>query len=272
MKGNKLIFLVSSLLLLTLSSGLLFYKSLFMIDTPHSAGKIDFEELRFTDQQVNATVLMMRKNLNPDSSALESELARIKELLNIVTDVNKSSTEVQESVKKIRDFFNKKILDTTHFEEAIKDLKYAVDALRPLLIELNKNNLKFSVDKKDFYQECVLSALFYVTIPSKEHELPLVENRKILGQILSYANTPHPIIQKFTNNIDIILKRTKEIEKFTDTFIIESPISNEMNIIGKNFLEAQESKTHDGQIFLTLVFAAIVLYLLCLVFLVKKFS
>src|SRR3954469_21654378 len=102
MKGTRLIIFVSSILLLTISSGLLFYKNLFLMEGPGLTGKVDFEELRVTDLQINATASMMRRNLSMDSQTLDAELDRIKELLNIVTDVNKSTEELANSVKKIQ--------------------------------------------------------------------------------------------------------------------------------------------------------------------------
>ena len=94
MKGSRLIILILSILLLTISSGLLFYKNLFLLESVSSGGKVDFEELRYTDLQINATAAMLRLNLNADSTPLEAEVVRLKELMNIVTDVNKSTPEL----------------------------------------------------------------------------------------------------------------------------------------------------------------------------------
>lgn len=272
MKGNRLILLISSILLLTISSGLLFYKNLFLLESPSAGGKVDFEELRYTDLQINSTVLMMRKNLSTDQSVLEAEITRIKELLNIVTDVNKSTTELSTSLNKLQSYFDKKMSDIALFQKAIKELKTAVDSLNPGYNELNKNNLKFTVDKKDFYRECVLDALFYVATSSKENEARLQEDKKILGQILGFANAPNPLIQKFSTNIDTILKRSKDIDRIIEGIKSDSSISNEMQIVGKYYKESQDSKAHDGEIFLTMVFGAIVLYLICLVFILRKLT
>ncbi len=273
MKGNKLILLVASILLLTISSGLLFYKNLFLLEGPIGAGgKVDFEELRYTDLETNSTVLMMRKNLSADSTAIDKEINRIKELMNIVTDVNKSTTELSTSLKKLQEYFDKKIKGLHTFQESLKDLKLAVDSLNPGYNELIKNNIKFSVDKKDFYRECVVDGLFYVASSSKEGELRLQEDKKILGQILGFATTPNPIVLKFSNNIDTILKRTKDIDKIIENLKGDSSIKHEMNVVARYYKEAQDSKAHEGEIFLTMVFGAIVLYLICIIFIVKKLS
>ena len=140
MKGNKLILLISSILLLTISSGLLFYKNIFLLESPGAGGKVDFEELRYADLQVNSTVLMMRKSLSSDQSALETEINRIKELLNIVTDVNKTTSELGNSLNKLHAYFDKKMSELTVFQKDLKELKTAVDSLNPGYNELNKNN------------------------------------------------------------------------------------------------------------------------------------
>lgn len=272
MKGTRLILLISSILLLTISSGLLFYKNLFLLDSPGPGGKVDFEELRYTDLQLNTTVMSMRKNLSADQSILEDEITRIKELLNIISDVNRNTLELTNSLNKIHDYFDKKLKDTLAFEVALKDLRIAVDALNPGYNELKKNNLKFEVDKRDFYRECVVDALFYVTSTNRDNEARLQEDRKILGQILGFANAPNPVVQKYAMTIDTILKRGKEIDRLTEGFNKDNSIAAEMTIVGKYYKEYQDSKAHEGEIFLSMVFGAIVLYLICLIFILKKLT
>lgn len=272
MKGLRLIIFVSSILLLTISSGLLFYKNLFLMDGPALSGKVDFEELRLTDLQINATAASMRRNLSNDPQTLKAEVERVRELLNIVTDVNKSSAELATSIKKIETYFNHKLADTEKFQTALKDLKGAVDGLNPAYNELVKNKISFVVDKRDFYRECVVDALFYLSAPHRDNELRLTEDRKILSQILSFAKEPNPLVQKYTNNVETIAKRTKEIEKILDGFGRDSSISNEMSIVGKYFKESQETRSKDGEIFLSMVFGAIVLYLICIVVVMRKMN
>lgn len=272
MKGTKLILLVSSILLLTISSGLLFYKNLFLLEGPGLTEKIDFEELRLTDLQINATAAMMRRNLINDPQTLEAEIDRVKELLNIITDVNRTTEELTNSVKKIQAYFNHKISETEKFQVALKDLKSAVEALNPNYNELVRNKISFTVDKRDFYRECVVDALFYISAPHKDNELRLNEDRKILQQILSFAKSPNPLVQKYAANIETIAKRTKELEKILDGFNRDNSVSNEMVIVGKYFRETQDARARDGQIFLTMVFGAIVLYLLCIIFVMKRLN
>lgn len=272
MKGKKLIIFVSSILLLTVSSGLLFYKNLFLMESPGLTGKIDFEELRVTDLQINATAAMMRRNLINDPQTLQAEVNRIKELLNIITDVNRNTLELNNSVKKIQAYFNHKIADAEKFQTALKELSEAALKLNPLYNELIKNKIVFTLDKRDFYRECVVDALFYLSAPHRDNELRLNEDRKILGQILGFAKTPTPLVQKYANNIEIIAKRTKEIETILDNFGRDNSVTNEMAIVGKYFRESQDSRARDGQIFLSMVFGAIALYLVCIIFVMRRLT
>jgi chromosome segregation ATPase len=272
MKGTRLIILVLSILLLTISSGLLFYKNLFQVGSLGHSGKVNFEELRYTEMQINATAAMLRFNLSADSAQLESEVTRIRELINIVTDVNNSTSELSQSVTKIRAYFDHKIADLNNFQTALKELKTALNSLNPAYNELNKNKIKFTVDNRDFYRECVIDALLYVTYSDKDHESRLSEDKKILSQIISFASAPNPTIQKFSAYIDIILKRTREIDRLTESFNTVSSINNELSIVGKYYKEAEEARTHDGEIFLSMVFGAILLYLISVVVIFRKLT
>lgn len=272
MKGTRLIVLILSILLLTISSGLLFYKNLFLLESPGFGGKIDFEELRYTDLQINATTAQLRKNLSADSGELELEIIRIKELMNIVTDVNKSTVELNDSILKIQAYFDAKLKDLNTFQLALADLKNSVNSINAAYNDLNKNNIKFTVDKRDFYRECVVNALFFVSLSNKDTEARVIEDQKILAQILSFATSPNPLVQKFSNHIDVIHQRTKELEKLSESFVNDSSINKEMSIVSKYYKEAQLSKTRDGEVFLTMVFGAIVLYLIALVVILRKLT
>jgi hypothetical protein len=116
----------------------------------------------------------------------------------------------------------------------------------------------------------VVDALFYLSAPHRDNELRLSEDRKILGQILGFAKTPNPLVQKYANNIEIIAKRTKEIETILEGFGRDNSVSNEMAIVGKYFRESQDSRARDGEIFLSMVFGAIVLYLVCIIFVMRR--
>lgn len=272
MKGSKLIILISSILLLTISSGLLFYKNLFSIETLGVVGRADFEELLLTDLQINITTANLRRNFNDDQMILNAKKERIKELLDIVTDVKKSTSELSTSIKNIELYFNKKLSDIDLFQKSLKDYKMAIESLYPNYNELNKNNLKFVVDKKDFYKECIVDSLFYTTSPTKENESRLLEDKKILAQILNFSNTPNPIILKFSSNIDKTLNTSKQLDVILENFNKENTIKNELITVGKYYKEYQNTKAQDGEIFLTMVFGAIVLYLVCIVIILRKLT
>ena len=272
MKGTRLIVLVLSILLLTISSGLLFYKNLFLLDSPTPGGKVDFEELRYTDLQINATAIKLRLNLSADSTQLETEVIRLKELMNIVTDLNRSTPELSVAVTKIKNYFDKKIVDLNKFQTELKELKIAMGSLNPTYNELISNKINFTVDNKDFYRECVIDALFYVSLTNRENETRLIEDKKILAQILSFSKVPNASVQKFSTYIEIILKRSKEIELLTDNFYNGISINNELIVVSKYYKESENSKAQDEEIFLSMIFGAIVLYLISVVVIFKKLT
>lgn len=250
----------------------MFYKNLFLMESPNSGGKIDFEELRYGDLQITATAAMLRKNLSADSTILDADINRIKELMNIITDVNKSTLELGNSIQKIQIYFDAKIKDLNKFQHALTGLKNSINSINSAYNDLNKNKITFTVDKRDFYRECVVDALFYVSLSNKDNEARLVEDKKILAQILGFATTPNPYVLKFSNHIDVIHRNTFELDKLLERFNSESSVNKEMTIVGKYYKESQIAKARDGEIFLTMVFGAIVLYLISVVVIFRKLT
>lgn len=272
MKGTRLIVFILSLLLLTMSSGLLFYKNLFMLESPVTGGKVDFEELRYSDLQINATTANLRKNLSLDASGLDAEIKRLSELMNIVTDVNKGSIELGQSIIKIQQYFETKLINLKKFQQSLEQLKQSVGQINGAYNDLVKNNIKFSVDKRDFYRECVVDALFYLSLSNKDNRARLEEDQKILGQILSFATAPNPLILNFSKHIDVIHRTTGELDALSEKFTNDASINKEMLVVGKYYREAQEARSRDGEIFLMMVFGAIVLYLISVVVILRKMS
>lgn len=272
MKGTKFIILILSIVLLTISSGLLFYRTLFLEESVAVGPRVDFEELRYADLQINATTAILRKNLSSDSSELDSEITRVKELLNIITDIKKNNADINNSIQKIQSYFDEKILNLKKFQTALSDLKKSINSINSSYNELNKNNIKFTLDKKDFYRECVVDALFYVSMTNKDNETRLLEDLKILGQVLNFANAPNPHIQKFNDHIETIHRRTSELDFLINKFNSKISITKEMNTVGDYYRESQSTKAREGQIFLTMIFLAIVLYVVSLVLILKKLT
>lgn len=272
MKGTRLIIMVLSVLLLTLSSGLLFYKNIFTLGSTTASSKIDFEELRIVDLQINATAASMRKNLSLDNTRLEEETNHLKELMYIVSDVNADSKEIAASMNKVEAYFKNKIDSLSKYQHSLLELKNSVSAINGTYNELNRNNLKFVVDKKDFYRECVVDTLLYVTMPARLYEDKLRENEKILDQIVNFSSAPNPIITKFKKQIETIHKTTNELEVQSAHFSHDSSIGKELQIVSKYFKDAKEEHERDGQIFLTMVFVAIVLYLSAVFYILKKLT
>ena len=270
MKSNKTIFIIFSILLLTLSSGLLFYKNLFDINQNSPLESIDFDEIKTIDLKINLSVLSLRKNLITDWNSLDIEVQKLKELLNLMVDVNRDSDELARSVKTIQNYFENKTKLLNKYKTALIELKSSAEALPSLYNELQKKNIKFSLDKRDFYKDLVFDSLLYLNFTNNFNETKLLEDRKILSQLVSYANSPNPYLIKLSKHVDIILKQNKELNKIFEEMINDSAIANEISILSKYHSETKESNSKKGELFLTILFSAIFMYLTAVVTVLLK--
>lgn len=262
------IFILSTMLI-TLISGVLFYKNLTQLGPARDVLKIDFDDMRTLDLQVYNTTLLLRQNLSADLSDLKDEKNRINELLDILNDVNKNTPELKSSIDKIRSHFKDKLKSIDSFESATRDLRSSVNALMPAYNELEKKNIKFVLDKRDFYRECLLDTYMYISFSHRENEIRLAEDQKILGQIVSYAEAPNPDVQKFSSLMENIQRRVKEMDKTNKSFK-EVSIVPEMKIVAKFYQESIEAQNAQNENLLTFMFAAIGIYLLFMVFILRK--
>ena len=262
------IFILSTLLI-TLISGVLFYRNLAQISVGKNMMSLDIDELKTIDLQINNTVFYLRQNLNSDLSEMQSEKNRIKELQELVTDINKSSPELKASVDKIRTHFQEKTKILDSFEKAVVELRSSVNSLLPTYTEMEKKNIKFVLDKKDFYRECLLDTYMYISFPHKDNEMRVSEDLKVLGQIINFATTPSPEIQKYSNHIETIQKRVKEMD-FYLTKLKENSIQKEVKIIAKYYQDSVEEQNEQNENLLTFMVVAIGVYLVFMILLLRK--
>ncbi len=262
------IFILSTMLI-TLISGVLFYKNLTAIGPARSVLKVDFDEMRSLDQQIYGTTQFLRKNLGSDVSELKDQKQRINELLDILNDVNKNTPELKASIEKIRTHFDVKVKKMDAFEVAVRDLRVNVNQLMPAYNELEKKKIQFVLDKRDFYRECLLDAYMFISFSHKENENRISEDQKVLGQIISYAEAPNPDIQAFSDRIDAIHRRVKEMDATIKDFK-EDSIVPEMKIIAQFYQESLEAQSEQNENLLTFMFAAIGIYLVFMIFILRK--
>ena len=262
------IFILSTMLI-TLISGVLFYKNLTQISVGKTMLKHDIDELRSINLQINNKAFALRKNLNSDLNELQNENARIKELLDLIYDINKNTPELTISVEKIRNHFQQKQEFIEKFEAAVKELRSSVNSLVPTYNELDRNNIKFTLEKRDFYRECLLDAYMYISFSHKDNEMRILEDLKVLGQIINYSKTPDPIIQKFAGHMEVIHKRVKEIDYYLDNFK-EDTISSEVKIIVKYYQDSLNEQNEQNENLLTFMFVAIGIYIFFMIFFLRK--
>lgn len=262
------IFILSTVLI-TLVSGVLYYKNLTQISMGKNLIKLDIDELRSIDQQIASTAFYLRQNLNSDLSELEAEKVRIKELQELVNDINKSSPELQTSVTKIRSHYQSKLKTLDSFERSIINLRSNVNSLLPSYTDMEKKKIKFVLDKRDFYRECLLDAYMYISFPHKDNEMRIAEDQKILSQIINFATTPSPEIQKFAGHMDAIQKSVKDINYYL-TSLKEDSVYNEVKIIGKYYQDSITDQNKQNENLLTFMVVAIGVYLVFMILLLTK--
>lgn len=269
-KKFKLKFFILSAVLLTISSGLLFYRQLFIDEIKNEMGsKADLEELRSLDQQINSSMLSMRLNLNEGSDEILQTKNRINDLLNIILDIRKRNSELKTSLNEMKNYIADKNKNIDKFLMDVRELQVSLKSLNPTYNELQKSNIKFTLDGKDFYRECISDSLMYLITPSKDVEWKFNEDIKILGQILSYTKTPNGLIEKYYNAMGNIREKSKDIDSLLQQNK-EKNISPQMTIVMKYDTDNKELGHSRGQTFLFLIFGSIVLYIVSIIFVVRN--
>ena len=270
MKSMRLNILILSILLLTFSSCLLFYKNIFMIDTLESVEKIDFEEFRTLDLKIKSSALMMRKNLSVDSKDLETNVNQLKELLYIINDINKNNPELRSSIKNMQAYFENKSQTLIKFKGAISDLGNSLQFLKTDYNQLSKTNDKFLIEKKDFYHQCFTDALLYLSISSKENEIKLFEDINTLDKTIKDSKTPILFLKDFNNHLGIIYHRLFELNNILEVFIVDFTFNEDLAVIAHNYDKIRLAKLHNEEIIIELLYTIIVCYLIVLIVILRK--
>ena len=265
----KIKIFILSTVLITLISGVLYYKNLTQISVGENRISLDINELRTIDQQIANTAFYLRQNLNSDLSDLQSEKLRITELQKLINTINRTSPELQTSVSKIRTHFERKLKSINDFENSIAELRESVNALLPTNTEMEKKNIKFVLEKRDFYRECLLDVYMYISFPHKDNEVRVIEDLKILSQIINFATSPSPEIQKFSSHIQTILNRVKDINSSL-TMLKEDSVQSEVKIIAKYYQDSIEDQNRQNENLLTFMIVAVGVYLLFMIILLRK--
>lgn len=273
MKFRLKLFVLSALLL-TLASGLLFYKNLFLNEAMNTKGKNNFEELRYLDLKINEQMAFERRHLETSTDDSSSDLTltknKIHDLIFIVMDLHQKDPDIKNSVRKIESYFKEKAETVTKFQESIKGLRLLTNSLNSLFRDIQKKNIKFTLDNRDFYRECITDAFFYLTAPSKMNEDRLLEDKKILTQIIGIAKSPEPAIQNYYAAIEKLIYLNREIEDILSK-VKQKSIDEDMAYISNYFKDSNISQNQQGQNFLVAVFFAIVFYIISLIVILRKF-
>lgn len=262
------IFILSTLLI-TLISGVLYYRSLTQISMGKNSIKLDIDELRTIDLQISNTAFFLRQNINADLSELQAHKVRIKELQELVTDINKGTPELKTSVDNIRAHFQKTQKSLSSFEEALTAVRTNINLMVPTYSEMEKKNIKFVLDKRDFYRECLLDIYMYIAFSHKENQNRVSEDIKVLSQIVNFATTPNLEVQKFAQQMEIISIKVKQLD-YILLDLKEGTIQNEVKIIAKYYQDSMQEQSKQSENLLTFVVVAVGIYLIFMIFLLRR--
>ncbi len=273
MKKFKLKLFLMSALLLTLSSGLLFYKNIFISEPAQTKNKNLFEELHYLDLKINELMAIERRHLDIKNEDVGEnfKLAQnhIHDLIFIILDLHHNNQEIKNSIRKIETYFTEKSETITKFQKTINELRRSLNSLMPLLTELHTKKIKFSLDGHDLSNETMSDILIYLLIPSKDNELKLLEDKKILTQVIAIASTPEPLLQEYSNTLDEIIILNNDIEEIFIN-IKQKSINDEMSFVSNYFQESLKNQTDQGQSFLILVFITIIFYITSIIIIFRK--
>lgn len=266
----RLKILILSAILITVCSGILFYRQIFMDEIRLEFGsKADLEELRFEDQQINSAMLYMRINLSEGSDEILQHKNRINDLLNIILDIRKNNNELKKSLGEIKEYFAEKNKNIDKFLLAVRELQSSLKSLNPTYLELQKNNIKFMLDGKDFYRECITDSLMYLISPTKDVEWKFNEDIKILTQIMGFSKSPNSIIEKYYKSMESIRKKSKEIDSII-TENKEKSISAQISSVMKLDGDYRENGNSRGQTLLYLIIVSIFIYIGSIIFVMRN--
>lgn len=251
-------------------SGLLFYRELFLEEIKiEQTSKNSLEEIRILDREINMALFETRANFNLDSEEILDNKNKVNDLLNIIFEGRKDNQIIGQSLLTIKKYFEDKNKMIDNYLLALREVQTNVKKLNLLYNDLQKNNIKFTLDNRDFYRECISDAYLYLIYPSKDIEWRFEENLKVLGQIQTFSKKPIPAIDNFVNSILTIKKKSKEMDGYL-VKIKETNVIPEINIVIKHDVNIRELGQSRGQKFLMLIFASVTLYIVAVLFVLFK--
>lgn len=270
LRKNRLKLFILSGLLISMCSGLLFYRELFLDEIKvEQTSKNSLEEIRVLDREINMALFETRANFNLDSEEILDNKNKVNDLLNIIFEGRKDNKAIGKSLLTIKNYFEDKNKTIDNYLLALREVQTNVKKLNLLYNDLQKNNIKFTLDNRDFYRECISDAYLYLIYPSKDVEWRFEENLKVLGQIQSFSKKPIPAIDNFVNSILTIKKKSKEMDSHLIK-IKESNVISEINTVIKHDVNIRELGQSRGQKFLMLIFASVTLYIIAVLFVLFK--
>lgn len=269
MKNSRTILIIFSFLLLTLTSGLFFYKNLFFLDSPKYQGQLDLDEMTLLDQKLVHFMTFSKKNINPDFSLVENDKQRLKDLINLLSDFEKDYPNLHQSIIAIADYHNSRLRDFNQYQDSIIQLKQALNSLNSYFLDLQKNKITYLVDKQDVYKESFRDVLLFITY-GEVYESKVREDLKILSQILVFSKKPNKTAEKFLKSIESTLNKSQLLDQIIKNNSKPSVISDNITKINAYIANSRAESSKNSENFLNAIFSAIIFYLVVIIFYLFK--
>lgn len=255
-------------------TSILFYKNFFYDGFSEATTKVDISILKTYDLKLNMELSNLSSQINYDETTLDSNIKRIKEILNLIVYINKSTKEISFSISSIEKYFNKKIIEINKVRKSHLVLKNQFQELYPALFALREKKIyyylegqseriilnkgkKVSIsikDRFDFYQQAYTDLLNYLVNPTQLNLGNVIENKKIFNHI----GDKNELITNYQNKIENILNAFVAINETTNFYLKDDSIDADMALIDNYFSIQAELKERDNKIFLFSVMMLII--------------
>jgi len=270
-KPYKLITFFGISIIMILAGALLFFNKMMVkeFSSTSSTLQINIEEIYTTDLMINADLFELKSNYTTNTTELKKRRERLNEIVSLLKGIENTDDEITNAVSFLKRYVEEKMTNIDIFLNLHHRNKSIFNELQLAQQNLNKNNIKYSLDGRDFYRESLFNIHMYLHYPTKDNEWRVNEDLKILHQIYTYSKTPINHIEVFMNLYEELrdnnIKMNKILSKNKD-----EKVSTYISLIQKLTRDHSDEKNRLARYFLGSGGAILSLLVVFLFFFIKK--
>ncbi len=265
----KLKLSIATIMLYLILTGLYLYHSILLNSVNFAQSSLDLNEFKSVDLSLNAEFYKLKNDIFADQKTLNIEWENFTTKKDIIVSILKQSPETISILKNFETYTASKKTIRESILKSIKILQLNLLDLNTQVDNLAKLNIKFTVDRKDFYKELVINTYLFALSPNPNNTLRTFEDRKILHQILTYSTITNPNILRLKEIHDVIIESTQNIE--VNLKLIENnSFEKEISQMSAEFQKAQKIQDDLKDKFLLVTIITFTLYLVVLFFILRK--